>query len=145
MNQKDFNRLRRTLNKRIDALAAAGYYIEAIFLMAAVIERELRTILEQYEVLIQDHLRYEKGRKLKFSIKIFTNKDIQKMTIGQLIGYVSIIHINKSLLRDLNRFNKLRCNIVHGLFMAKSVKNLDTMSKKLLAKKIILAIDVEIV
>ncbi len=135
MRQQDYNRMKRILEKRIDGLMKNGHYIEVILFMAAIIEKELQTILERYEKLIRDYLSYKKGKKLKFSIQEFTKRNIQKMTLGQLIGYVSIMCENKSLLKDLNRFNNLRVAIIHGLFSAKSIPKLENRVKTYLQKK----------
>ncbi|KPJ73060.1 hypothetical protein AMJ48_02345 [Parcubacteria bacterium DG_74_1] len=135
MEHKDYIKTRNIFERRIAKLMNNQHYIEVIFLMAVILERQLQAIIKRYEELICNKLANDKGRKIKFSIDSLTKKDIQKITLGQMINYISMLCENKSLMKELNYFNRLRVEIIHRLFTVKSIPRLENKIKRYLQKR----------
>lgn len=129
MKDNDFLKTRKIFEKRIDRLINHQFYIESVFLMAAIMERELQAIILRYENLIRVSLNLQQ-KDIKFSIKQFTKKDIEKMMLGEMINFLSFCFPSKKiLLKKLTNFNQLRIKVVHKLYEIESLSFLENEIK----------------
>jgi hypothetical protein len=110
----DPKKVEETINtiwfKRANHLSGKGFYIEAFLLVATLIEDELRTIVSSYEDLMVTRV-----GKASYNPGSVRKKPLEKLTIGQLIGWLTVYCDDKPLLKKLSDFNKLRIRHVHGL------------------------------
>jgi len=101
------------LEPRIDKLFENKFYLEIILYFSALLERELKDLIEIYEKLIPKRI-VEKNNKVQFKPEKYINKE--QLTLGKLNEYLSVYCPDKNILREINQFVNLRNKIIHKIF-----------------------------
>lgn len=134
MEERDFIKTKEVFERRVDKLEKGQQYLEMVFLLSAILEREVKATLLRYEDLINTVLTPYKNKGIDFSIKQFTSKEIEKMTLGEMITYLLPVSKNKPLFEKLQEFNTLRKRVIHKLYEIESLPSLEIEIKKYLPK-----------
>lgn len=115
---------RNEINPRIEKLETNGFYLEAFFLYSAMLEFLLQETISSSEDWIAHLL-----SKSSFEFKKYEKKELEKLTLGQLIGIFTRYCKDKKLILKLNDFNSLRINFVHHI-LAEDPTQLNLRAKK---------------
>lgn len=127
MKSIDFKKYIEELEPRIDFLAGQKKYIEAFFLMCAVLERSLYQLIETSENW-SSHL--ARSRNHKINLSDFRKEEYRgNMTLGKMIRYFKIFSDDKNLISELEYFNNNRIKCVHKIF-DQDIGQLDSVIKK---------------
>lgn len=110
MQNKYWKKYQKEIEGRIDKLLKEKYYIEVVFWFSNILEIELKDIIIEHQKAVKFVCQKE---KIKF--KRLTNKDLEKLTLGQLKNKVEIF-TKKDIIKEINGFNKLRVKVIHKIF-----------------------------
>lgn len=125
MKSKTWKNYKLIFKKRIKKLENNNLYLEIFFIFSGLLERELKDLIEIYEGLIPKEFRNQD--KIQFSPKNFIDKE--GLSLGKLKKYFSVYCPNKTLLKEIEIFSKLRNKAIHKIFdedieaLEKEIKN----------------------
>lgn len=100
----------KDISERIDLLKKEGFHLEAFYYYSVEIEYLLQKIILEHQNWL-NHVVKRSG----YHYENLTEKEIQKLSLGQLIKQFSKHCTNKALIEKLNAFNSFRVKHVHHI------------------------------
>lgn len=112
------------VEKRINELSKSGFYLEIVFLFSAILEEQIKGLLD----VCEDYIKKNIGIKnVQFIPENFIKKD--DATLGKLKNYLLIFVDNEDLIKKISTFNGLRKRVIHKIF-SEDIKNLNNAIMK---------------
>jgi len=113
MKSQNWGAYKSKIEERVQLLKKDGYYLEIVFLLSVVLERELKDLIFMFEEVSARELKSINIRFCPQNNPLLAKKE--QMTLGRLKNYLNIYCDDENIMSLIGSFNKIRIKSIHRL------------------------------